>query len=264
MPAAVTAAAATAFDRRAAATQTASSAAADRRYGGVGERGGSAVDDETVEDDSAVTPSLLEMFAATDAGVELESEVQDAFRAFGHAMVCGQLLEWATGLAAPSVTAPLDDDDAAVAAVAKGIKRPFIAAIDEFEAAVAAAGEVALPPDLVERLHAARRARNALAHRWVWDGAMRAFAGEAQAVIAELEELAAEFMGLVGELFEAVFVAAFAARGVDPALVAEARDAITAAVIARPELADGLTLPEDTEVLLMRIAAALDDENQQG
>jgi hypothetical protein len=222
------------------------------------------VDDETVDGDGAVAPSLLEMFAGTDAGAELEAEVQDAFRAFGHAMVCGQLLEWATGLAAPSVTAPVDDDDAAAAAVAKGIKRPFIAAIDEFEAAVDAAGEVTLPPDLVERLHAARRARNALAHRWVWDGAMRAFAGEAPAVIADLEELAAEFMGLVGELFAAVFVAAIQARGVDPVLFAKAQDAVAAALLARPELAEGVTFPEDTEVLLLRIAAELGAENAEG
>jgi hypothetical protein len=260
----VTAANATAFDRRAAASQTASGAVGACRYRGSGERGGSAVDDETVEDDSAVAPSLLQMFAATDAGVELEAEVRDAFRAFGHAMVCGQLLEWATGLAAPSVTAPIDDDDVAAAAVAKGVKRRFVAAIAEFEAAAEDAGEVTLPADLVERLHAARRARNALAHRWVWDGAMRAFAGEAQAVIAELAELSTEFMGLVGELFEAVFVAAFEARGVDLAQFAEVRDAITAAVIARPELNEGLTLPEDMGVLLERIAAMLEDENQQG
>jgi hypothetical protein len=222
------------------------------------------VDDETVEGGGVVAPSLLEMFAATDAGVELEADVQDAFRAFGHAMVCGQLLEWATGLAAPSVTAPVDDDDVAAAAVAKGVKRRFVAAIDEFEAAVAAAGEVALPPGLVERLHVARRARNALAHRWVWDGAMRAFAGEAAAVIAELEELAAEFMGLVGELFDAVFVAAFEARGVDPVLFAKAQDVMAAALLTRPELAEGVTFPEDTEVLLTRIAAELADENPKG
>jgi hypothetical protein len=221
------------------------------------------VGDETVEDGGAAAPSLLGLFAATAAGVELEAEVQDALRAFGHAMVCGQLLEWATGLAAPSVTAPVDDDDVAAAAVAKGVKRRFVAAIDEFEAAVDAAGEVALPPGLVERLHAARNARNALAHRWVWDGAMRAFAGEAPAVIAELEELSAEFMALVGELFDAVFVAAFEARGVDPVVFAKVQDALAAALIARPELAEGLTFPEGIGDFVERMAAALADESPE-
>lgn len=235
-----------------------------RRYGDVGERGGSTVDDETVDGDGAVAPSLLEMFAATDAGVELEAQVQDAFRAFGHAMVCGQLLEWATGLAAPSVTAPVDDDGAAAATVARGVARTFGDALKKFESAVRTSGTLTLPADLVARLGRARDARNALAHRWVWDGAMRAFAGEAQAVIAELEDLSAEFMGLVGELHEAVFLAAAEARGVDPDTLAEVRDVITAAVAARPEVAEGLTLPKDTEVLLERIAAVLLEETHEG
>lgn len=219
---------------------------------------------ETSDGDGSVAPSLLEMFAGTDAGIELEAEVQDAFQAFGQAMVCGQLLEWATGLAAPSVTAPVDDDDAAAATVARGVARTFGDAIKKFESAVRASGTLTLPADLIARLDQARDARNALAHRWVWDGAMRAFAGEAQAVIAELEDLSAEFMGLVGELFEAVFLAAFEARGVEPVAFAMVQDAMAAALIARPEVAKGLTLPEDTGVLLERIVVVLMEETQEG
>ena len=206
-------------------------------------------------------PGPLSVFAGTGVGDALGEIALDVFAAFGQAMAHGQLLEWATGLVEPAATAPADDDEASSAAVAAGLGRSFFMVIRVLKA-MTADGALELPDGLAERLDDARQVRNHLAHRWVWDGGMRTVAGDGPAVIAELTAHAETFSGLIDELFAAVFATAITARGITLAEFSDAAAGLAAGLVARPDPAEGVSFPTETDVFASRIVDAAEEETE--
>lgn len=215
--------------------------------------GGAADDGEVAEPTPGAFP-LLQMFSESPDGQALESKMREVIFEFGATVLSGQMLEAFAKLLAPASHAGDDDDEAAQARVAAGLKRSFYGALEAF---TAAAPPDPLTDDLAERLHAAREERNALVHGWFGDGCLRAMTGDADEVIVELRSLRGRFDSLAAELLTDVFVPAMAKLGVSPQQFAVAADGFTTLSVQQPGVAAGLTYPDGADEWVARMASAL-------
>lgn len=202
--------------------------------------------------------ALLGLVADTPDGRERSADFTIAAEAYAFAMLAGQLFEFCCKLAAPALTAPLDDAEESSAVVDAGLSLGLFDAIKAL--AALAPGSVQLEPEFLAELHEARKRRNQLAHAWVWDGPLRVVAGEGDDVTAELRADADRFADLINELVARLLSSAVGARGIGVDELLTAADVVGVQAALNPDLSRGLRLPEDALELFQRSANAIDNE----
>ncbi len=197
---------------------------------------------------------VFERFGDDDTAARIIGNFERAAAAYGLAMMYGQALEFAVRLAAPALTAPVDDGAAARHQVEAGRRRRLNDAIHALRAVVPADFE--MPDDLHVRLDAARQSRNELAHDFWISAVPRLLGTQVDDVLQELEAARRRFEGLLNDLVETVFRKVRQRRGI-------ADDAwsgfLTAslAVLVFDDQMDGLDLLEDGEEIISRMVRLL-------
>lgn len=205
---------------------------------------------DPIGEGEAFTLPMLAAFAGTPEGQELEASAQAVLMEYGHTMYTGQTLEALCKLAVPALHATPEEDDETGAARVATFQRKTLN--DNLQVLMALA-----PPnlsrDVLDRLDAARRRRNHLAHSWFWEAGPRMIQGECDELILDLQSQRTEFMALYWELVSSVFTGALHRLGVDPAVFSAALDAAATLSAQDPALLSGLSLPDDGLLWLERV-----------
>lgn len=202
-----------------------------------------------------------EMFGAhleDEAKERLEADFQRLVISFGTAVLYGQLFEFFARMAAPALTAPVDDDAAARAAVADGLDRGLSVALRALRPAVE--GVVAVPEGLHDRLDDARERRNALAHGFALPFVLAVLTRDVDGLIETLEADTAAFQSVVSELSEIAFGHALGTRDIDPELFEEVIVGVMLTATDHPDLLNGVERLQDFDRVLDRLHRQLEGE----
>jgi hypothetical protein len=202
-----------------------------------------------------------ELFGAhleDEAKERLEADYQRLVITFGTAVLYGQLFEFFARMAAPALTAPVDDDAAARAAVADGLDRGLSVALQALRPAVE--GVVAVPEGLHDRLDDARERRNALAHGFALPFVLAVLTGDIEGLIETLDADTAAFQGVVSELSEIAFGHALGTRAIDSELFEDAIVGLMLTATDHPDLLNGVERLQDFDKVLDRLRSQLEGE----
>ncbi|MBL8777065.1 MAG: hypothetical protein JNK12_14070 [Acidimicrobiales bacterium] len=181
---------------------------------------------ETSESFDRLFP-LLAGIAASDLGQERQRDYERCMAAYGVAMTASQLLEFTVKLAAPSLTSPVDDEEAAQAQVQASLGKSFADAIKLLVVLLPHAG-LKLDADFGRQLHGVRTYRNGLAHDWLFEGPFRIMQGDGASVLRELEQQADRCAELTELLITTVIEQGLGLRGLSLQQLMASADALSA------------------------------------
>jgi hypothetical protein len=198
----------------------------------------------------SIDATFLEGLRGSEVERRIVAGLERVAGAYAEATMFGQAMELAVRLAVPALVAPLDDEDAARDEVERGRRRMLHEAAKTLKHVLPA--NIAVADEFHDRLDAARRERNILAHDFWLTAIPRVVAGDVDGIVDELDTSRATFQAIVTELILTVFRAALTDRGIDERAMTGFVTALMAALLSG-DLPPQLHLIEDGDEVVARM-----------